>query len=70
MSNVSQMIKTAARNKGVRQDIVEKDYSTRVIGPVQQLDDLMEMAVRRRSTSLRLEVNGHSGRRAVGSRKQ
>lgn len=95
MPNVNQMVKTVARNKGVRQDIVEKDYalsyllaaiaatdglsenlvlkggtalkklyfpeyrfsedldySTRVIGPIQQIDPLMDTVVRRMAEDL------------------
>jgi len=95
MPNVNQMVKTVVRNKGVRQDIVEKDYalsyllaaiaatdglsenlvlkggtalkklyfpeyrfsedldySTRLIGPIQQIDPLMDTVVRRMAEDL------------------
>jgi predicted nucleotidyltransferase component of viral defense system len=95
MPGINQMVKTVARNKGIRQDIVEKDYaisyllaaiaatrelsenlvlkggtalkklyfsnyrfsedldySTRVIGPIQQIDELMETVIRRMAEDL------------------
>lgn len=54
MPNVNQMVKTVAWNKGVRQDIVEKDYAlSYLLAAIAATDGLSENLVLKGGTALK-----------------
>ena len=54
MPSVNQMVKTIARNKGIRQDIVEKDYAlSYLLAAIAAIEGLRENLVLKGGTALK-----------------